>query len=369
MQTARASVTPGRAKAADSVWHNIWLPYLATLGIDDPYLRHVPDPVPFLQVLAERIRDGRCSRSGKSVKAAHVRDELLAVAKAFTTLGYSDPRHTRTGDMDPRLAALFKGMSNADPAPVRVKPMPIQVLHHAQATVQLAPTDLLRCIMDMAWIAFFYLLRPGEYCKSPENTPLALKDVSCSIGFRKLDILHCPHQELDRATQSSLTFDDQKNRERGETVAHTRSGHTIACPTRALVRRIKYLRLAGAGPDTYLCAVRPGLRWISVTSKSVSSLLKTSAAALPNLNYGPADVEARSLRAGGAMALLCGKVDRDTIRLVGRWKSDAMFRYLHAQALPLIRDLASTMLQHGSFYLAPGADVPAPAAPLFAAQE
>jgi hypothetical protein len=61
------------------------------------------------------------------------------------------------------------------------------------------------------------------------------------------------------------------------------------------------------------------------------------------------------------MALLCGGVDRDVIRLVGRWKSDAMFRYLHAQALPLIRNLASTMLQHGSFVLAPSALLPAQA--------
>jgi hypothetical protein len=35
-----------------------------------------------------------------------------------------------------------------------------------------------------------------------------------------------------------------------------------------------------------------------------------------------------------------------------------MFRYLHAQALPLVEDLASTMLMHGTFTLAPGAAVP-----------
>ena len=57
------------------------------------------------------------------------------------------------------------------------------------------------------------------------------------------------------------------------------------------------------------------------------------------------------------MALLCGKVDADTIRLLGRWKSDAMIRYLHAQAIPLIRDLAATILTHGNFTLLPGSDV------------
>ena len=185
--------------------------------------------------------------------------------------------------MDPRLASLFRGMSNADPAPVRVKPMPIQVLHHAQGAISLAPTVLLNCTIDMAWIAFFYLLRPGEYCKSQDNTPLCLKDVSCSIGHRKLHILLCTHQELDCATQSSLTFDNQKNRERGETIGHTTSGHSVACPTRALVRRIRYLRLAGASPTTPLCAARPGQKWIAVTSKAVSAILKTSAAALPEL--------------------------------------------------------------------------------------
>ena len=72
----------------------------------------------------------------------------------------------------------------------------------------------------------------------------------------------------------------------------------------------------------------------------------------------PASI-ASSLRAGGgAMALLCGHVDADTIRLVGRWKSDTMFRYLHAQALPLVRHLAHTMLTHGAFSLLPGSDLP-----------
>ena len=63
-------------------------------------------------------------------------------------------------------------------------------------------------------------------------------------------------------------------------------------------------------------------------------------------------------RAGGAMALLCGHIDANIIRLVGRWQSDAMFRYLHAQALPLISALSTTMLTHSNFNLAPGADLP-----------
>jgi hypothetical protein len=243
------------------------------------------------------------------------------------------------------------------------------ILHHAERTLDLEdPYEA--GIMDMSWIAVFYLLRPGEYCKSADNKPIRLQDISLQIGHLKLDILHCPIEDLLRATSSSITFDDQKNRERGEIIAQARSGHRRACPTLALARRIRYLRSRNAPPNTPLCTVwKPNGRLTFVTSTAITRTLQVSAAALPHLGFPPEEVSARSMRAGGAMALLCGKVDADTIRLVGRWRSDAMFRYLHAQALPLVNQLARTMLQHGNFSLAPGADAPVQAQHLLAAAE
>ena len=46
------------------------------------------------------------------------------------------------------------------------------------------------------------------------------------------------------------------------------------------------------------------------------------------LGFTHHDVSARSLRAAGAMALLCLGVDHDIISLIGRWRSDEMTRYL-----------------------------------------
>jgi hypothetical protein len=143
-------------------------------------------------------------------------------------------------------------------------------------------------------------------------------------------------------------------------VGHGRSSHSMACPTYAIMRRVLYLRQNGATPNTALCAFKTtGNRWAHVSSKMITTMLQASAAALPDLGFAPSDVTARSLRAGGAMALLCGKVDQQVIRLVGRWQSDSMFRYLHAQALPLVAGLAQTMLHHGNFTLLPGTDTPA----------
>jgi hypothetical protein len=65
-------------------------------------------------------------------------------------------------------------------------------------------------------------------------------------------------------------------------------------------------------------------------------------------------LSARSLRPGGATALLCAGIDSAIIKLLGRWKSDAMFRYLRIQAHVHQTNIAQKMLDHGSYTFAPG---------------
>lgn len=359
MQTARKAVSKNRSKAQDGAWERVWVPYLEDVGLEHKeFLDGIDDKIPYLQVLATRIRDGRASRSKKPVKAGTVRDEILQISKTFTELGAPDPRYNAHGDIDPRLRNLFKGMENEDGPPDRVKPCPIQVLLHALAMVELNPTPESMATLDMGFIGFFYLLRTGEHVKTSDNQPLRGKNVAFKVGNRKIDPFACPMDDLDRVTQSSIQFDTQKNRNKGEIIAHGRSGHSKACPSKTLARRINYIRQNGGNPSTPLCSFKRGNRWFTVSSEMLTNLLRTSVAMLPDLGIKPEEITARSLRAGGAMALLCGKVDTDTIMLVGRWRSDAMFRYLHAQALPIIRDLAHTMLHHGAYTLAPGAFEP-----------
>ena len=365
-ETARQAVSAQRARSFDLFWTQHWVPYTESLGLD-PFLSTVADKVPYLRVLAHRIRSGAASRSGQPVRAPRVRDEILAVAKGFTDLGHPDPRLTSTGLMDPRLTHLYSAYSNDDPAPHRVKPLPIQIIHHATALILAAPTPKLTAAIDMIWIAFFFLLRPGEYCHANDNHPLCLGHVTFTIGHHKLNTTTAAEADLRRATNASLTFDNQKNRERGEVIGHAHSGHSIACPVHALAQRCISIRQAGGTASTPLCTYSRGARRSTLSSNDLTAVLRSSANALSGLGFAAPDINARSLRVGGAMALLCGKVDADTIRLVGRWKSDAMFRYLHAQALPLIRDLASTMLTHGNFTLLPGTDVPPHVAPTLAA--
>jgi hypothetical protein len=192
--------------------------------------------------------------------------------------------------------------------------------------------------------------------------------VQLFIGNNRLDPLTCDLADLNRVTFVTLTFTTQKNGVRGEIIGHARSSHLYACPVISVVNRVRYLRREGAPSDTPLCAVRsssPSSAWYTVSSKLVTESIRTSATILgPELGFNADDVSARSCRAGGAMALLCGKVDTSIIQLVGRWRSDVMLRYLHLQAGALMSELSSTMLQVGAFHLVPGQEALPAAAPL-----
>jgi hypothetical protein len=76
------------------------------------------------------------------------------------------------------------------------------------------------------------------------------------------------------------------------------------------------------------------------------------------MGISPDEVSARSLRAGGAMALLCGKVDKNPIQMLGRSHSDAMIRYLHMQAHPIVQHFTAKMYNNGTYSFLPYETVP-----------
>jgi hypothetical protein len=70
------------------------------------------------------------------------------------------------------------------------------------------------------------------------------------------------------------------------------------------------------------------------------------------------EVSARSLRAGDAMALLCGKVNNNLIQMLDRWYSDAMICYLHMQAHPIVQHFAAKMCTNGTYSFLPEETAP-----------
>jgi hypothetical protein len=358
-EAVRSGVTVQRASAHVHHWER-WVSYCSPLGLD-PYLSDYTDPVPILQVFAQRYRDGRLAPSNRTVKSRTVEDVLRAVAQKYTSMGAPDPRLNAFGKVDFRLTRQLRAYKLGDDPPARVKPVPITlILHILRAAHTLTPSDSARAIADSITIAFYFLLRPGEYTGTTHSDqPFLLRDVHLSLGSRKLDTFLSPLAELTAATAASYTFTRQKNGIGNETLSHGRSGHPLGCPVLATLRLLLYHRSRHSPPHTPLASYYQADRLVRVTPRDVTTHLKAAATALlPITGIPPAELSARSLRAGGAMALLCADIDTDVIKLLGRWHSDSMIRYLHVQAQPITHRMAARMFNNGQYSFLPADTVP-----------
>ena len=244
---------------------------------------------------------------------------------------------------------MIAAWKKADPPPSRVKPIPIAVLRRICAVARALPPNsfFLEAIADMIIIAFFFLLRPGEYTDSPsDTTPFTLGDVQLFIGPTRINLDTATDGEILMARSASLTFTTQKNGVPNEVIKLGRSGDPYCCPTLAIIRRVLHLRSNKAPPHTPLARVYLASGTTrSVKPSDITSHLRCAVRFLGfGLGFTADEVSARSLRAGGAMALLVSKVDTDIIQLLGRWRSDEMLRYLHLTAEPIMRDFATKML-------------------------
>ena len=56
---------------------------------------------------------------------------------------------------------------------------------------------------------------------------------------------------------------------------------------------------------------------------------------------------------GGEMTLLMARVDPDTIRLIGRWRSDTIIRYIHTNSKTFTYGLAIRIFRYDNYVLIP----------------
>ena len=251
--------------------------------------------------------------------------------------------------------------AKADDPPHRVKPIPVPILRHVMAQALNAGDPFPMACADMICLAFFFLLRPGEYTGTvTASQPFQLRDVRFFIGQLALSTLTAPPEHLLTATFVSLEFSTQKNGVRGEVIGLGRSGDPNFCPVLAAARRVIHLRQSAAPATQPLASFLDPVsnQLTRLSPADLTAILRLSVTVLgAQFGFLPSDVSARSLRAAGAMALLCADVDSDRIRLLGRWQSDQMFRYLHVQAEPVMRNFSSRMLHGGTYTLLPNHNI------------
>ncbi|MGH9726648.1 MAG: hypothetical protein ACRD41_16445, partial [Candidatus Acidiferrales bacterium] len=150
------------------------------------------------------------------------------MGQTFARMGAKDPRLNAFGEIDFRIKRQLREYARTDDPPARVKPIALPVLHFAYASASASGLYEDIAIADVIYLAFFFLLRPGEFTTGPTNShPFRLKDVQLWLGGQRVDILQVHPEELQGATFATLTFSNQKNGVRGEVIGHGLSGsHT-----------------------------------------------------------------------------------------------------------------------------------------------
>ena len=164
----QTGVNEDYANQKDCHWI-IWETYCAKTHLC-PFLLNIKDPVPYLKIFGQQLRNGRLTPSSRQIRSATVSDYLTLVGQRFANMGSNDPRLNKYGKLDFCLSRQKRSWKKHDKPSVCVKPMPISIIMAALIhVVVLSPSMERESSTNMICIAFFYCMRPGKYTGTMTN--------------------------------------------------------------------------------------------------------------------------------------------------------------------------------------------------------
>ena len=221
---------------------------------------------------------------------------------------------------------------------------------------------------DLALIAFYYLLRIGEYTiksiaeigktNTKQTVQFKLEDVTFFSKDKKGRIRQLPRNASERemmtANSATLKLDNQKNGWKAACIHQEINGEHMKCPVRALARRVLHLRQHKhkASGKTFLCTVygEEGVKY--VCAGDVSRSLKVAATLLqyPLTRGIPINsVDTHSLRSGGANALALLGYSDTQIQKMGRWRGKTFKEYIREDLACYSAGMSTNMKRNFKF--------------------
>ncbi len=297
-------------------WQN-WCAYVRPLGVD-PYLQHTPfqTRVRCLTGFAARTRIGFYGRERK-VKSSTVSCAITAIGQTITIACNNNPTKVLGSEKFlPALQVMIDAYSKEDPPTRKMLQVEVDV---PELLVEMGYGKLgtlhAQAIGDIALIAFYYLLRVGEYTVKGKhnNTKQTVQFKFEDVSFykrNKAGTLMClprdaPPSLIMTAGSATLKLDDQKNGWKGMCVHQEANREQFNCPVRALACCVLHLRNNRATGKTLLSLFFHSDRQFGVYGEDISRELKMAATLLqyPATQGIPIDlIDTHSLQSGGAIA-------------------------------------------------------------------
>ena len=157
------------------------------------------------------------------------------------------------------------GWKNDDPPTMKKLPVAIDVPEFLSAVgTATSANELDRAIGDLVLIAFYYLLRVGEYTikdnrnETKRTVQFRIQDVTFFKRNRNGQLRQLRRTSNDstlmKADSATLKLENQKNGWKGVCVNQEANGELIHCPVRALARRYIHIRTHSLDSNTFLSA-------------------------------------------------------------------------------------------------------------------
>ena len=352
-------ITPQSTKTREKYWRH-WVAYTHQCKTN-PYLTGESKlhQAILLTGYAARVRAGAFGLRNE-VKVQTVSNALAAISKTIELAGQQSPVYQAPETYILPIQRCLEGFRRQDPPAIPQLAVPVTLPNEALKHAYTSTNPQVRATGDLIVVAFFYLLRSGEYTnprqvkendtwkRATRTRQFRVQDV----GFHKdAKILprNSPLPLLLKADSATLKISNQKNGRMGQTIHHQSTGDNGAVAS--LARRIHHI-LSNGGTDSHLiCAYYQNQAWHNVTSQMIVKAVRQSAVRLKLQTQGidPDIIGAHSLRAGGAMALKLQKYPDTTIQKMGRWTSTTWLQYIHNQIAHISEGVAQKMSEELPF--------------------
>ena len=201
--------------------------------------------------------------------------------------------------------------------------------------------ELGRAVGDLSLIAFYFLLRVGEYTikgtrdESKQTVQFRLQDVTFFKKDKKGVLRQLPRDSAEEVLLSAdavtLKLENQKNGWKGVCISHHSNGQEFCDPVKAVARRYCHIKKHTTVDTTFLSAYFEEGERFDVRDSDMRAGLKAAAAALDyeGTRGIPVDkVDTHSLRIGGANALSLNGYSKEQIQKMGRWRGDTFLEYI-----------------------------------------
>ena len=306
---------------------------------------------------AHRVRIGYYGQ-GRRVKAGTVQLAISAIGATLVLEEHAirNPLKELDGkNLILPLRYLLQAYRNTDPAVKKELAVPVELVIEAQQLLKPKSVKFRR-VAQLMMIAFFYLLRVGEYTKPRKRTrtvQFRVKDVLFWKDQIAIAPLTAAEEDFIGIQAGTLRIENQKNGIRNQTVHHEALVlPNDGCPVDTLIEVVKDLRKDKAVDTSLLCAYKIGNNWHHVTAQQITRSVKWVASKIGLIDRGfPTDrIGSHSLRAGGATAMKLNRIDDMLIKKYGRWSSDTFLTYIHEQIAGLADGISAAMATQIKFY-------------------